>query len=414
MKRFFAIAGGDKRGGKPSAEESRHLRSVPQPRPESSGGDGPSPGSLLELLVENVVDYAIFVLDLEGRIVTWNPGAQRLKGWTEEEVVGRHFSVFYPPEDIEAGKPDQELETAISEGRLEDEGWRVRKDGTRFWANVVISALRDKSGRLCGFGKVTRDLTERREMEQTRARLLATTETNRFKDEFLGQLSHELRTPLGALLGWVTMARDGTVPEKTRARALASIEKNTHALVRLVDDILDVTRGSKGKLRVEREPLDLAGPVLGALEAARPKAIGQGVHLSFHGPASETRVLGDYERLRQVISNLVGNAIKFTPKGGKVTVTLEREDRFAVVKVTDDGIGIDGDFLPFVFEPFRQAEGTNPVDGGLGLGLSIAATIVKAHRGRVTAMSDGRGKGSTFCLWLPLLRRKRSRKPRAK
>src|SRR5581483_7729761 len=209
------------------------------------------------LMVSSVKDYAIFMLDPTGHVATWNAGAQNIKGYTEDEICGKHFSIFHPEEEVKRGKPQWELDVATREGRMEDEGWRVRKDGSRFWASVVITAIRDEDGRLLGFGKVTRDLTERKEAEEQRLQLareqVARAEAeaaNRAKDEFLATVSHELRTPLNAILGWGRVLRSGKFDQETVSRALETIERNAKAQAQLIEDLLDVSRIISGKLRL--------------------------------------------------------------------------------------------------------------------------------------------------------------------
>ncbi len=355
------------------------------------------------LLVDAVSDYAIFMLDPEGHIQTWNVGAERIKGYRASEIIGRHFSIFYPRADVEAGKCDLELEVAAREGRFEDEGWRLRKDGTRFWANVVITALRHPSDkRLLGFAKVTRDLTERRRAEDDRVRLARAEEANRTKDEFLATVSHELRTPLNAILGWAVLLGDRTT-DPSIAKPLATIRRNAEAQAKLVEDVLDISRIVSGKLRIEVKPVDLAAIVRDALDVVKPAAAAKDIRLAKEGLDEAAIVVGDATRLQQVAWNLLSNAVKFTASGGTVTVRLARDAATLSLCVADTGVGIDPGFLPFVFDRFRQAD-SSPTrkHGGLGLGLAIVRHIVELHGGSVTAASEGRGWGSTFIVTLPV------------
>src|SRR5947207_1281284 len=219
------------------------------------------------LLVQEVKDYAIFMVDPKGKILTWNAGAQRLKGYTPEEIIGKHFSIFYEKHDIAHKKPQRELEKASIEGRVEDEGWRVRKDGTRFWGNVVITALHDEKGKLRGFAKVTRDMTGQRQIEETlreqagqlekrvQQRTLELEKANRTKDEFIATLSHELRTPITSITGWVQMLQDGSLTPPQQRKALEVIDRNIAAQAQLIDDLLNVSRIVSVKLRIEMRPL---------------------------------------------------------------------------------------------------------------------------------------------------------------
>jgi PAS domain S-box-containing protein len=374
-------------------------------------------------LVDAVVDYAIFMLDPEGKVATWNPGAERAEGYTAEEIIGKHFGVFYTPPDRAAGTPERILETVRRAGRFEEEGWRVRKDGTRFWASVVVTALRDARGNLLGFAKVTRDLTARREVEEMERALFkeqiaraaaqeaekrskaseeAAHEANRVKDEFLATVSHELRTPLNAILGWASMLR-GRGVDPSISKGLEVIHRNAEAQARLIEDILDVSRIITGKLRLLLAPTDLTLLVNDSIEVVRPSAIAKAIGIEFKNREEPAIVLGDPERLRQVIWNLLSNAIKFTGAGGRVTVEISQEGSMITLSVTDTGKGIDPAFLPHVFERFRQADSSMARQfGGLGLGLAIVRHIVELHGGTVTAESAGSGLGATIKVVLPV------------
>jgi PAS domain S-box-containing protein len=374
-------------------------------------------------LVDAVIDYAIFILDETGRVSTWNAGAHRLKGYTAEEIIGKHFSTFYTDEDRAAGRPQMILETVRREGRFEDEGWRVRKDGTRFWANVVISALRDDHGKLNGFAKVTRDLTSRREAEETNRRLLreqtarevaqeterqlrsavkTAEEASRAKDEFLATVSHELRTPLTSIVGWSTILRR-RVKDPSIIKPVEVIHRNAQAQAKIIDDILDVSRVITGKLRLDPKPTDFLAVTRDAVEIVRPSADAKKIDIEFAPAADLCLLVADPERLQQVVWNLLSNAVKFTDPGGRVRIHMGQEGSQVVLVVTDTGRGIDPSFLPVVFDRFRQADSsvTRRV-GGLGLGLALVRHIVELHGGRVSAASEGAGKGATFTVTLPI------------
>ncbi len=493
-------------------------------------------------LVDAVTDYAIFMLDATGHVATWNPGAKATKGYEADEIIGQHFSVFYTPEEREAGKPDRILEILRHEGRFEDESWRVRKDGSRFWASVVITALRGSKGEITGFAKVTRDLTKRREAEEheralareqlartaseeERSRLLtlleqlpasvnllrgpdlvmefvhpnttkalggrdlagkplldaipefrdqpyyahlrrvyetgesleqqealvwlvvdgrkvetywnsvylptrdaagtiegvmtfdldvtesvharrALEQASRAKDEFLATMSHELRTPLNAMLGWATILRSngiGPRDEATLARGLEVIERNARAQERLVADLLDMSRIISGKLRLSLRRTELSSVIHAAADVVRPAAEAKGVRLLVDIDPDLGANVGDPDRLQQVIWNLLTNAVRYTPRGGRVTVTGERGPAGIRVVVRDTGSGIPPAHLPFVFERFRQIDSsTTRSQGGLGLGLAIVRHLVEAHGGCVEAESEGEGRGATFTITLPI------------
>lgn len=378
----------------------------------SRNGPAGSPGSTsqlreseerFKLLVESVRDYAIFMLDPEGHIVSWNAGAERIKGYTEAEIVGRHFSAFYPPEDIENGKPERELVLARQFGRVEDEGWRVRKDGSLFWANVVITALRDPAGELRGFAKVTRDLTERLAKEEAERHALLHKEASRQKDEFLAMVSHELRTPLNVVTGQAAMLRSGTLTSDQTDRAWNSLQRNLALQAQIIEDLIDVSRVVTGKLSLEEAPVDVRTLLEDALEEITPLAMSKGLQLALSGPEVPVTVIGDAIRLRQVLTNLLGNAVKFTSAGGRVSIDAHLEDEWIAIRVTDTGIGIEPAFLAQVFDRFTQADSTSRREfAGLGLGLAIARELVVRHGGRISAHSDGKGAGATFQIRLPI------------
>jgi len=295
----------------------------------------------------------------------------------------------------------------------------VRKDGSKFWAHVTITALRDESGRLRGFAKLTRDLTERKRTEaleasgaqreaaleaERGARMLAQ-RTARMKDEFLATLSHELRTPLNAILGWTQLLRSRGTPEAAELqRAMEIIERNARAQVRLIDDLLDLSRIMSGRFRLDVQQISLAEIVRGALDSIEPAAQAKGVRLESVLDPRSVVVSGDPARLQQVFWNLLSNAVKFTPKGGKVQVLLQRVNSHIEFSVSDTGIGIPEDFLPHVFERFSQKDSsTHREYGGLGLGLAISKQLVDLHGGSIQAKSLGEGHGATFVVTLPLI-----------
>lgn len=379
---------------------------------------------MFRLLVQSVKDYAIFLLDPDGHVLTWNEGARRLKGWERDEIVGRHFSMFYPEVDKKAGKPEWELEQARLHGSVEDEGWRVRKDGTRFWANVLITAVNDEHGDLRGYAKVTRDFTDRVEkedaqrqlIEQREARVQAeeerrraeasyhvAQEANRAKDEFLMTLSHELRTPMTAILGWTRLLPTLPHEDETFRDAVASIGRSAQLQARLIDDVLDVSRIMSGKLRLTVENIDLEKLLVASIDGVRSSVDAKRISIQTSFSPDLGTVVADPARLQQVLWNLLTNAVKFTPRDGSIHVIARRTSSQVQISVRDTGEGIEPAFLPHMFEPFRQAESPNTrVHGGLGLGLSIVRYLVEAHGGTVAAESAGKGMGSTFTICLPI------------
>jgi PAS domain S-box-containing protein len=478
---------------------------------------------LFRRLVDSVRDYAIFMLTPEGTIASWNAGAQRLKGYAAREAIGRHFSMFYPAEAIAAGWPDEELRRARVYGRLEDEGWRLRKDGTRFWANVIITPVRDATGELLGFSKVTRDLTERRRQEQLvrdseeklrlvvegvrdhamfllgadgsiaswnhgaervlghdesdvlgvpvaslytdedraagkpQAELLSARHSGFFEadgwrlrgdgtrfwahltltalegpqgeprgyvqivrdlserlrmreledegqriHEFIAMLSHELRNPLAPIASTVELLKKASASDEVD-RYAELIGRQAEHLRRLVEDLLDVSRVTNGRIRIVSAPLELNTLVQLAAEAARPGIEALGHRLELHLPAASIFVDGDATRLTQVVSNLLSNAAKYTPRGGLIDVALARDGGVATLQVTDSGMGMSDALMRRAFDPFVQgSRGLDRSGGGLGIGLTLVRRIVELHGGTAAVSSAGAGLGTRFTVTLPL------------
>jgi hypothetical protein len=382
-----------------SAAASARERAVGAHSPESEG--------LYRLLVQAVHDYAIFALDADGHVLSWNAGAERAKGYSADEIVGRHFSVFYPPEKIAEGWPEHELEVAAREGRFEDEGWRLRKDGTRFWANVVITALRNEAGALVGYAKVTRDLSERRAAEEQRVadaqRVAAAEAANRAKSEFLASMSHELRTPLNAIGGYTDLLLDGlygAVPT-AQQEVLQRVRRSQQHLLTIVTDLLNYSRIETGHITYDIAPVPVAAMVDTVVAMIEPQAIRNGLTLE-RGPCPPQAVARvDRSRAEQVLLNLLSNAVKFTPEGGRITVSCARHGERIAVRVRDTGPGLPPDKLEAVFEPFVQlGRALNSPHEGVGLGLAISRDLARAMGGDLTAAS-ALGAGATFTLLLP-------------
>jgi PAS domain S-box-containing protein len=364
-------------------------------------------GRMYQLMMDSVRDYAIFMLDPTGHVASWNKGAQRIKGYTADEIIGRHFSTFYPQEDIARGKPATELKVASRTGRFEDEGIRLRKDGSAFWANVVITAVRDEDGTLLGFAKITRDLTERRAAEEKAiadARRLAVSEAaNTTKTEFLAAMSHELRTPLNAIGGYtdlLSLGLGGPVTAEQR-EYLDRIRSSQQHLLKIISDLLNFSRMQAGHLSYEIVPLSLSSVIEGVIPMIEPSAAAKGVELHAGPPPTDCVALGDRARVDQILLNLLSNAIKHTAAGGSITVACSVSADRALMAVADTGSGIPKEKLESIFEPFVQlGRSLSSSHEGMGLGLSISRDLARAMNGDLTVSSKV-GKGSTFTLSLP-------------
>jgi PAS domain S-box-containing protein len=499
------------------------------------------------LLVDGTRDYAIFMIDLSGRVISWNPGAERIKQYRADEIIGQHFSRFYPPADVAAGKPDHELRAAAAEGRYEEEGWRLRKDGSRFWSNILITALRDDDGNLRGFSKITRDTTERKQAEENARRLLeeetarraaeehaaaiweerewlrvtlysigdgviatdaegrvtllnpiaealtgwseqegaggtplttvfniineqsrqpvenpairalregrivglanhtvliakngterpiadsaapirhrdgsvagvvlvfrdvteqrrmeaALREADRRKDEFLATLAHELRNPLAPIRTGLQVLRLAKEPA-TAEQVHEMMERQIGQMVRLVDDLLDISRISRNKLELRKARIPLASVIDNAVETARPHIDAKGQTLTVTLPPQPVYLDADLTRLAQVFWNLLNNSAKYTDPGGRIELSAERQDSAVIVTVRDTGIGIPSEALGRLFTIFAQVDQSlERSQGGLGIGLALVKGLVEMHGGTIEAHSAGTGQGSTFIVRLP-------------
>ena len=351
------------------------------------------------------------MLDPAGVIVTWNEGAQRIKGYKATEVIGRHFSIFYPPAEVRNRKPDWELEVAKREGRYEEEGWRLRKDGTRFWANVIITALRDETGRLRGFGKVTRDLTEWKRIEDLRnaerdaevTRLHAhadrMAELERTKADFLNLASHELRGPMTVIRGYNSMLADGTVSPGQFASVARLLDLKLAQMDRLIEQMLETARLEHDDLELAQETFDLRFVVQEQIDILRPLTRDHRLVLDAGDPAPLVR--GDRTRISTVVANFLDNAIKYSPDGGEIRCSACLRDSRAIVSVRDEGLGIAPEHMPRLFSRFgRLPTEENMNIPGTGLGLFLCKEIANRHGGDITVRSKP-GVGSEFTLTLP-------------
>ncbi|MBN3958106.1 response regulator [Nostoc sp. NMS8] len=521
----------------------------------------------LRLMIESAKEYAIFTLDLDNRVTSWNSGAQRLLRYCEAEILGQTGRIIFTPEDNEQGKSEQEMHLARTEGRAENKRWHIRKDGSRFWGVGFVMPLQNRDNVVHGFIKIMRDETAQRQAEErfqtlydTTSDLLATEQpltlmhnlfsklstqleldyyfnymveekddrpmlhlrnyggiseataqaiewlefgeylcgivaqeqqqiilnqdqlsnypnkqlshipgitayagqplivqgqllgglsfascrrtdftpdeasllqsvsdqmaialernnllnsiqqqaeqlqrANQIKDEFLAVLSHELRSPLNPILGWAKLLQKGNLNPERTTTGLEIIERNAQLQAQLINDLLDISRILQGKLSLNQMPVDLGAVIAGALETVHLAAVAKSLQIETTFSPNAKTVIGDAGRLQQVVWNLLSNAVKFTPEGGQITVALAHTDTHAQIQVTDTGKGINPDFLPYIFEHFRQEDAaTTRKFGGLGLGLAIARQIVEMHGGTIATESPGDEQGATFTVQIPL------------
>ena len=394
------------------------------------------------LLVQSVDDYAIYMLDPDGKVATWNSGAERIKGYAAEEIAGKHFSVFYTEEDRLAGKAAIELRTAAETGHYEEEGWRVRKNGSRFWANVVLTPVHRADGSLAGFAKVTRDLTERRAADEralSDARRIAAEEgaraaaeqradelrsltdqlsaktaelerrtkeaesANRSKGDFLAAMSHELRTPLNAIAGYAELMQAGVSGPLTDAQhdQLERIQRSQRHLLGIINDILNFSRIEAGKVSYEVEPVRVQDLVDDVEPMVRPQALKKDLRMEIPRCPPGLLARGDRAKIEQILVNLLSNAVKFTPERGKISLVCSAEGDRVRLAVIDTGIGVPEDQMEAIFAPFTQLGRSlaSPKEG-TGLGLAISRDLARAMGGDL-AVESAEGKGATFTLTLP-------------
>jgi PAS domain S-box-containing protein len=369
---------------------------------------------IFRLFVDAVRDYAIFALDPNGFVLTWNSGAARLKGYKADEIIGSHFSRFYTEPDLLRNHPQWELDQALTNGSYEEEGWRVRKDGSRFWASVIITTVRDRTGRHLGFSKVTRDLTERKIAEtrlreanrsleiRVQERTAALERAVAAREEFFSIASHELRTPLTALRFKTQHTR--RLIEKAPAadpefrKFAEDVDGQVNRLVKLVDDMLDLTRLTQGKILIDPVPFDLNELIQEMLERMEPLFSSRATPLTARY-AEPNVVVADRSRIDQVLQNLLTNALRYAP-GKPVEMSVRSVNRFAEVRVRDHGPGIAAEFSQRVFERYERLS-RSAGSSGLGLGLYLARSLVEAHHGTIQVETPPDG-GACFVVRLPL------------
>jgi PAS domain S-box-containing protein len=364
---------------------------------------------LLARIVESSTD-AIIGFTPERKIVSWNAGAERIFGYTSPEVLGQDIAILSPD--------DHKNDSAIVCARLQRgeridpyETQRQRKDGSLVDVAVTISPIKTTEAEIIGVSMTARDITNQKRLEQERERLLAQAEAareeaetaNRSKDDFVSLVAHELRSPLNAIMGWAQLLQTRSFDAATTQRALETIIRNTRTQTQLIEDLLDVSRMVRGTLRMTMTSVDLSTVIEAAVETVQPAA--EAKQLRLETQCSDAGLIsGDFQRLQQVVINLLTNAIKFTPEGGQVQILLDQQNDQARIQVSDTGKGISPDFLPHIFERFRQDQQNATAKQGLGLGLAIVKYIVEQHQGIITVQSGGEGQGATFTVLLPLLK----------
>ena len=360
------------------------------------------PPELLYAAIVDSSDDAIISKNLKSIVMSWNKSAERIFGYSAEEIVGQSISKLFP-----AGRLSEEAQilARLEQGERVDhfETQRQRKDGKLIDVSLTISPIRNAEGMIVGASKIARDITEQKEAQRKLSEALeALKSADRMKAEFLATLSHELRTPLNAILGWVQILREeGTV--ENFIHAIPIIERNVRIQSQLIEDLLDMSRIETGKISLDIRPVDLPTVVGAAIETVRPAAKAKEIRLTSAFASMTGVVMGDKDRLQQIVWNLLTNAIKFTPKEGRVHVMIKRVNSHVEICVTDSGRGISEEFLGQVFDRFRQADaGTTRRSGGLGLGLSIVKHLTELHGGNVRVASDGLDQGATFIISLPL------------
>lgn len=363
------------------------------------------------LLVNTIQEYAIFLLDTSGHIATWNPGAQKLKGYTADEIIGKHFSVFYPEKANNEGKPAWELEVAEATGHVEDEGWRVRKDGTKFWANVVITALRDDTGELVGFAKVTRDLSERKrhEIELRRANVLLKRQSaelqvlNKSKDEFISLASHQLRTPASGVKQFLGLLLEGYAGKMSDKQVdfLSRAYESNERQIELINDLLRVAQVDAGKVILHQDLADINLLIENVTNEQMDKFLSRHQRVVMKLPREHVIATIDAARFRMVLENLIDNASKYTPEKGSVTIAVKPDEQDITISITDTGVGIDKVSITKLFKKFSRIPNyLSDTVGGSGLGLYWAYKIVLLHKGTIDVTSQP-GKGTTFTICIP-------------
>ncbi|WP_254509468.1 PAS domain-containing hybrid sensor histidine kinase/response regulator [Anatilimnocola floriformis] len=357
-----------------------------------------------DLLATDAREYALILIGVDGRILCWNIGAEHFFGYQSPEIIGQHFSRFFTPDDVLTGQPESELHTALSVGTTVSNRWQLRKDGTKFWCHSTVTPLLDEYKRTRSFARVMHDLTESDATVSQRERADGLAAANRSKEEFMALLSHELRSPLSPIRNALSILRQMRTNDPLIEQAGNIIDRQVGVMVKLVDDLLDISRITKGKLGLTKEPVELRVVVNHAAESARTFIDARRHEFSVSLPTVPIWVDADPARMEQVIVNLLNNAAKYTNTGGLIHLSVVQEGEDAVIRVRDNGVGIAMEMLPHIFELFTQVDGSlGRAYGGLGIGLALARNLVEMHDGRLHAHSAGLGAGCEFTVKLPLL-----------
>ena len=361
-------------------------------------------GEQFDLLATDATEYAVFLVGIGGNVLCWNPGAERVFGYQSHEIIGQHFSRFFSLEDNLTGLPEHELKTAFTDGRAGSSCWQVRKDGTRFWCQAIMTPLLDENKQARSFARVMHDLTECEAAQAQQRRADGLAEANRSQEGFMALLSHELRSPLAPIRNALSILRQMRTNDPIIEQAGTVIDRQVGVMVRLVDDLLDISRITKGKLRLTKEQVELRAVVNHAAETSRPLIDARKHDFSVSLPTEAIWVEADPARMEQVVVNLLNNAAKYTDTGGLIRLSVNREGDEGVIRVRDNGVGITPDLLPHVFELYTQIDGSlGRSYGGLGIGLALASSLVEMHEGRLGVSSAGVGQGCEFTIKLPVL-----------
>jgi len=360
--------------------------------------------ALIDLWLRQARDQAVVVMDAQGIVSDWLGAAELLLGFDAQEAVGRHIALIFTEEDRAGGYPDHELRVAAEDAYSEDSRWHVRRDGTRIWVSGSVSAVRDPEGKVLGFIKVMRDLTDQREnLERFQHEVGALSNGREQTHRFLKTLGHELRNPLSVLSNVELILARSELDDRAR-KALQLLSAQTAVLKRLADDLMDVSRIELGKVQMEAVTLDVREVLEHAVASLQTLAAQKSISLQTLLPPSPLQVHADAARMQQVVLNLLTNALKYTHTGGSVWVKAGIEGNEVVCTVQDTGIGIYPPVLPQIFDLFSQAsDGQDMRAGGIGVGLALVRQIVELHGGTVQAKSPGLGKGAEFTFRLPAL-----------